>query len=438
MPETMGGFSYWELDFDENGKARDEASHEEVLRELATSPVREIFIFSHGWNNDRAMARKLYDGLFDKVLSVLRTRNAAGKTGEIGLIGVVWPSRRWSDETPPEGDSVAVGLDETKPDAELVRELKAAFPDPAKQRALEDMAVLLETKPRDKAALERFKASMEVLLAEPDAAVDAEPREGAALTEGSAEKVFQRFEDFADVPVTGGAMGFNPFAKLWGGAKEALRQASYFTMKKRAGIVGERGLGPFVTRLGSLTPPRRVHLIGHSFGARLVSFSLKGLDNGTEAPGRSPVKSMTLLQGAFSHFSFAASLPHDRDRSGALAGMEARVDGPIMVSHTLLDTACGELYPAASIASRQDAAGLPDLNLRWGAMGHKGAQASGAIEKRIVAVGRALELPDRRITNLDSNAVIRTGRAPSGAHSDLLHEEVAWAILLASRVLTTT
>ena len=437
MPETMGGFSYWELNFDDDGRARDGAEHEKILQELAASSVRDVFIFSHGWNNDRAMARKLYGGLFEKAQSVLRKRNAIDKAAGIGLLGVVWPSRRWSDETPPEGEGVAVASEERKSDADLVRELKDSFPAPEKQQALDEMADLLEAKPEDNESLERFKACIEALLTAPDIEPDAEPGEGNGLTEGTAEEVFQRFQDFADVDSTGGAAGFNPFAKLWGGAKEALRQASYFTMKKRAGIVGEKGLAPFVTRIGALTPARRVHLVGHSFGARLVSFSLKGLEDGTEAPSGSPVKSMTLLQGAFSHYAFAASLPHDRDRSGALKGMQARVDGPIVISHTLFDTACSDLYPAASIVSRQDAAALPNLNIRWGAMGHTGAQASDAIEKEIVGVGSALELSDRRITNLDANAIIRTGGMPSGAHSDLLHEEVAWAILLASRVLTT-
>jgi hypothetical protein len=115
--------------------------------------------------------------------------------------------------------------------------------------------------------------------------------------------------------------------------------------------------------------------------------------------------------------------------------MQARVDGPIVVSHTNFDTACGDLYPAASIAGRQDSAALVDLTVRWGSMGHDGAQASDAIEKAYVGVGTRLELADRRITNLDANDVIRTGGPPSGAHSDLLHEEIGWALLLAARIL---
>ena len=113
------------------------------------------------------------------------------------------------------------------------------------------------------------------------------------------------------------------WAGCWHGAKEALRQATYWQMKNRAGTVGRNGLGPL---LGRLPAGVRVHLVGHSFGARLVSFALAGLPAG--AP--SPVRAVTLLQGAFSHFAFASPLPFDAGRSGALAGMLARIDGPLV------------------------------------------------------------------------------------------------------------
>ena len=59
---------------------------------------------------------------------------------------------------------------------------------------------------------------------------------------------------------------------------------------------------------------RRVHLIGHSFGARLVSFALAGIDS----PQRSPVASLLLVQGAFSHWSFAHAQDNPFGRPGAL------------------------------------------------------------------------------------------------------------------------
>jgi pimeloyl-ACP methyl ester carboxylesterase len=204
-------------------------------------------------------------------------------------------------------------------------------------------------------------------------------------------------------------------------------------MKKRAGLVGERGLGPLVGHLHADAPELRVHLVGHSFGARLVSFCLAGLPPAALEP-RSPVKSVLLIQGAFSHFAFAEELPHDRSRSGALAGMAARVDGPLVVSHSVFDTAVGRLYPLASIASGQDSAAMDDLLYRWGAIGHDGAQAVGAAAARLGAVGAGYEFRAGRFLNVDADEVIRSGQPPSGAHSDIFHPELAWVAVAAAGI----
>ena len=62
----------------------------------------------------------------------------------------------------------------------------------------------------------------------------------------------------------------NPFAGLWTGAREVLRTLSYYEMKNRAGLVGQQGLGPLLANLAGPGGAPRIHLIGHSFGARLV------------------------------------------------------------------------------------------------------------------------------------------------------------------------
>src|SRR5918998_6173452 len=53
----------------------------------------------------------------------------------------------------------------------------------------------------------------------------------------------------------------------------------------------------------------------------------------------SPVKAVTLLQGAFSHFAFAQPLPLDANRNGALAGMLDRIDGPLTACFSSHDSA---------------------------------------------------------------------------------------------------
>src|SRR5262249_45051553 len=159
---------------------------------------------------------------------------------------------------------------------------------------------------------------------------------------------------------------------------------------------------------------------GHSFGARLVSFTLLGLGPGADGPA-SPVKSLLLVQGAFSHYAFADRLPHAPDRSGALTGMARRVDGPVVVTHSIFDDAVGRMYAVASVAAGDDSAAFDDLLVRWGAMGHDGAQAVGAAEDRLArdSVGTAYGFERGGFLNLEARDVIAHGRPPSGAHSDI-------------------
>jgi hypothetical protein len=141
-----------------------------------------------------------------------------------------------------------------------------------------------------------------------------------------------------------------------------------------------------------------------------------------------------LLQGAFSHFAFADALPFDSSRKGDLAGMAARVDGPLLATHSLKDLAVGSAYPAASVLAGQDASDATDLMYRWEGMGHDGAQAVNAASVALGAVGTQYALQAGKWINLDGNQVIVNGNPPSGAHSDLIHPETAWAALTAAKL----
>ena len=103
----------------------------------------------------------------------------------------------------------------------------------------------------------------------------------------------------------------------------------------------------------------------------------------------------------------------DRSRGGALKGMAARVDGPLVASFSVHDTAV-KLYPLASMSSRDDAAGLEDRLYRWGGIGHDGAQAVDATVAALGPVGTGYAFQRGRFVNLDGNAVVnRGGRRPA-------------------------
>jgi pimeloyl-ACP methyl ester carboxylesterase len=260
---------------------------------------------------------------------------------------------------------------------------------------------------------------------------DALRHTGARLVDGAPNSA----PDGSDVEDSGGEAGIgDALGSVWHGAKEALRQLTYWQMKKRAGVVGQAGLGPTIGRLHGTAPGLRVHLVGHSFGARLVSYALAGLPAGVTP---SPVKGVTLLEGAFSQWAFASSLPFDVARRGALAGMPARIDGPLAVVHSSHDGAVGTFYPLASMASGEDSAGIGDSASRWGGIGANGAQGAGAHDDAVRGTGAGAAYPfaPGSILNIDASDVVRAGAAPSGAHSDIVHAELTWILATAGGII---
>jgi hypothetical protein len=83
------------------------------------------------------------------------------------------------------------------------------------------------------------------------------------------------------------------------GIERLLNFATYYQMKDRAGFIGRDGLNPFLARLQAQSSSNlRFHLIGHSFGRRLVTAA---------ADGANPLRldTLILLQAAYSHNGLA-------------------------------------------------------------------------------------------------------------------------------------
>jgi hypothetical protein len=206
---------------------------------------------------------------------------------------------------------------------------------------------------------------------------------------------------------------------------------SYYEMKNRAGVVGRNGLGPLLHSVAGEGSALRVHLMGHSFGARLVSYSLTGLPS-TAAGTASPIKSLLLIQGAFSHFAFADPTPSRAVPKGSLASVRNRVDGPLLATFSSADRAVGWWYPNASMLAHQDSESLSDLAYQWGGMGHDGFQQSPP-GTTLKLKGTTYPLSKDGIYLLDANHVIKKSLSTfSGAHTDIIHDEIAAAALAAA------
>ena len=185
---------------------------------------------------------------------------------------------------------------------------------------------------------------------------------------------------------------------------------SFWFMKRRAGQVGERLgrelLAPAFAALGGQAP--RLHLIGHSFGAKLVSSAVLG--------GLRPA-SLVLLQAAFSAYAFAEEVPGPK-RPGYYRSVitERMVADRIVALRSDHDRALTRLYPAATWGDQVDRA--PGRGRRRPvrevvarrAMGAVGALGAGATEMDLVTVQKT-GLP-RGVTTIDGSS----GRQGRVAH----------------------
>ncbi|WP_394435293.1 alpha/beta hydrolase family protein [Streptomyces sp. SGAir0957] len=414
---------YWELVFDADGDP-EPGRRDRLLREVRERGVRDLIVLTHGWNNDRDMAVQLYDRFFAPFPSL-----APG--AKIGYAGLLWPSIRFTDEEIPDFARARAATGAPAPalrttlDTGTRQALEKTFPHSG--TVVRRLAELLDGHPAGTDAFDQFGGLTRQLVGIRPTALGADvegegsPHTAPAMLQENTQAVCEQFAEALEAAATLAEFRLpGGLAKAWKGAHELLRQATYFAMKKRAGKVGKDGLGPLIGRLAHDAPDVRVHLVGHSFGARLVSFALSGM-----ADAARNVKSVTLLQGAFSHYTFAGR--------GALKGKQARIDGPLVSCYSHFDTALSTMYPLASRLAGDDRSAI-DLGVRWGAMGYDGIQdVPGAVRLTLAEALRS-GVPGKGCVSVDAAQVVRRGAPPAGAHSDILHEELARVVLGAGRV----
>jgi hypothetical protein len=219
-----------------------------------------------------------------------------------------------------------------------------------------------------------------------------------------------------------------------GSAMSSLQALSFWLMKRRAGQVGDRlGRELLASMLEGLGPKApRLHLIGHSFGAKLLASAVLA--------GVRP-ESLVLLLAALFAFAFAEEVPH-MERPGAYRRVVAEklVAGPIVVLRSDHDRVLGTLYPAAIQGDRVDRAaaaggrhGRTRELVAQNAMGAVGARGVGALEFDLLDALKT-GLP-RCVVNVDGSRVVNRADPFIGAHCDVYHDEIAMLVLLGAGLL---
>lgn len=381
--DKLGSSPFCWLEFDEQGALVDPGACAALGALLAQSGVADLVMIAHGWKNDKNDASNLYGTLWENVVVSLKHKDPA----KILVAGILWPAKKYATDIDDAAARAVTGgtraVRNVAPTRDLndeefaaaLAEFETVFGDKADAViAAARQASQGITFAASKALLDTGKAASG---ADPMAIDDPELQKDASLLDSpdSPDDLMRKLLPSPKAEVAngfGGTRGLSDaVATLFSGPRAAvarfLNQLTYFEMKKRAGIVGA-SLGATVLPDVAALAGKHVHLIGHSFGGRLVTAAASAM------PARPPFDlfSLTLLQGAYSHNGLSSVV------GGAFANVIGRLTGPIAITHTHNDSACTFWYPLASRFSRDTTSAFGDKDDQFGAMGANGAQKLGA------------------------------------------------------------
>ena len=119
---------YQELEFAKDGSSV-HPEQADAVRRLADQ-VTDVVVVSHGWNNDMDEARALYRNLFASMDAVRKARGTGLGDRSIGVVGILWPSKRFADAELIAGGAAGIGDADPALPGDL-RAMAGAFDAPA-------------------------------------------------------------------------------------------------------------------------------------------------------------------------------------------------------------------------------------------------------------------------------------------------------------------
>lgn len=421
-------FPYYILPFDKEGICEAPKTREHLLNHI--SNYSDIFLFSHGWNNDWTAATERYESFIKGFQELRQNNNLTVSEGyKPLLIGVFWPSQtmEWFDsETGPDMASAIEALDpelQAKAASEMLgtlRDIAEAMPKQKKQRFYE-LAQADRLSKSDATELSEMLASATTsddegaridgpngkdLLSAAHSLEKPEPNYNTVGTATGSDPSLQAAFDIGDIAST-----LDP--------RNIIKPFTVWQMKDRAGKVGANGIAALLEEL--LTGSKaRVHLIGHSFGCKVVMTAIC-----KPSSLKRPVESVLLLQPAISQYAFASNIPERNIPGGFVSALtQNRVRWPIMATYSANDIALTKLFHIAvrrhdDLGELQYAADGTSPS-HFGALGGFGPQET---ESDIMNILKPIELYDlktsKRIIGINGTEAI-------SGHGDISNEHTWW------------
>ncbi|MEB3279327.1 MAG: hypothetical protein VKK42_10460 [Lyngbya sp.] len=436
VPET--DLKYYLIAFDEKGRERnddpDGQMSQRVIEVLKTEPITDVFLIAHGWLSDVPAARRQY-GRWIKVM--IEQQADLDQIREIRpgfsplLVGLHWPSLPWGDYDLVNSSAISYGFSAAStatPINQLVDEYATRLSDTGRSRqALETILLSAQQNIAPEKLPPEVSQAYHILNSETSLTslgLDASPAADREPFDPESTFLVARQE----------ALSYGGFS--WGGILAPLRTLSFWKMKDRARQFGEETGHKFLQDLQRVSNEQvRFHLIGHSFGAIVMSGMLAGPKNWGVL--ERPVNSLFLIQGAFSHWSYCPDIPVTPGVAGYFHPLiaEGKVSGSMITTYSKFDTAVCKWYPLAASASSLLTRSVSFFEFNqlpmYGALGAFGARGGDdfqAVDMDMLDQNSPYPFYPGQIYNLDSQEFIREGSGPEGAHNDITHPEVAHAV----------
>ena len=432
----------WVLQYNDAGVCESIQSRALLLDELRTGSHTDVFLFSHGWNNNFSEAISLY-GNFLKQLETHVIANPPARPFKPLFASITWPSEwlDFSDGPAIAGDTsgderlndtineMAAGVESATPGkGARFREL-VAKPSVTKEEATE-LASLVKPLLNGSTDDEIDDGTKPVTdVAHPVTDGTKPVTEGDILRAVQSEAAARRpavpgdIDDYGSVDVAG-ATTVDPQAAAFPGfldPRAVVRLFSVYRMKDRAGRVGTRGMGPLLRDILEATQAR-VHVAGHSYGCKVMLSAIC-------APGEltRPVDSLLLLQPAISYLSLAARVPGTTRAGGYRAALDPkRVVPPILSTFSKKDF---PLHGTFHLSLRRESdlgeaqiAGAGDPPSYYAALGGYGPRGAGQVLIDLPKSGTAYTLNAAKVIGLDGSANLING------HGDVASPHTAWAM----------
>ena len=387
------------ISFDDSGRML--ATSRDLLERLVVansqSPPSDIFIAAHGWNNSFSDARRSYRQMMSIMQSVADQHQLLKGDYRSLAIGISWPSKAWDEDADADGETSDQDV------LTLYRVLPPSKGGDHYEQDVQQMLRLLASKPHE-LTVDDYQIA-EQILRKYRLDADDDDAELFRFSEARTDSSDGNDTDDAD----GGLFGNRP------SIRDMLRVFTYWQMKARAGTVGKSDFRSLLlNRLLQEFPQSRVHLIGHSFGCKVVLASV-----GSSVPPVRKVDSLCLIQGAV---SFQAMSPH-----GGYGSASARVDGPIVATFSTHDSALGLPYELASRLAGHVAENDEDVS-KFSALGRVGADRTDQLR----IVGSEKDDP----YGFEAEIYSANGQSHILGHSRFFNSGVArliWSTVLATR-----